>query len=267
MHIAKYHRVFNVALGLETNQMANFGKGKQHKSRYFRKLSMKREKSEQYEKEIVIDMSGKMHQDSSKFCHQTVQSEQFIPINSIESEEDHASLESISGKHSYPDQEVSSIPLPDDSHSNVKYKETEYQKIQRQSADFNRYLRENPHDVNKWIEFVHFQDTALLVKDVETAHANKKAKISHVLLDIKLSVVEKALAKNPASLDLKKLQLLLGAEEWSTSKLGKVCSLSSTIIYFPGLGLRRDPTPPEMGKFNWQNYTMYYYHFSTSDNE
>ena len=231
MHIAKYHRVFNSVLGLGVNQMVTMGKGKQHRdkymSRYFGKENTRKLQSDHDEEEIIIDMSANMPQEHSKFRVQSTHSEQYIPID-LQEEQKHISPESLSasalGMHgpSSSNTKISSVSKPNEVHLEVRRKETEHQKIQRQVTEFNRYLRENPHDVDKWIQFVNFQDKALLVRDKDTTHVKKKERINQVLLDIKLSIIEKALEKNPASLDLKKLQLLLGAEVWSTSKLGKV---------------------------------------------
>ena len=228
MHIAKYHRVFNSVLGLGLNQVVTIGKGKQHRnrhmSRYFGKEDARKLQGD-HDEEIIIDMSPNMPQEHSKFCAPSAHSEQYIAIDLLE-EQKHTSPESLfslgNGGPSSSNAEISLISEPDELYLKVKRNETEHQKIQRQVTEFNRYLRENPHDVDKWIQFVNFQDKALLVRNKDTTHAKKKERINQVLLDIKLSIIEKALEKNPASLVLKKHQLLLGAEVWSTSKLVKV---------------------------------------------
>ena len=228
MHIAKYHRVFNSVLGLGVNQVVTVGKGKQHRDRYMSRYFGKenaRTLQGDHDEEIIIDMSTNMPQEHSKFCAQSVYSEEYIAID-LQEEQKHTSPESLFSLDNYgpssSNTEISSISEPDELYLKVKRNETEHQKIQRQVTEFNRYLRENPHDVDKWIQFVNFQDRALLVRDKDATHAKKRERINQVLLDIKLSIIEKALEKNPASLVLKKLQLLLGAEVWSTSKLLKV---------------------------------------------
>ena len=192
--------------------MVTVGKGKQHRDkympRYFFKENTRKLQSDHDDEEIMIDMSDNRPQEFSKFRVQSTHSEQYIPIDL--QEQNHSSPESLSNKKfglydpSSSSTNISSVSKPNEVRLEMRRKETEHQKIQCQVTEFNRYLRENPHDVDKWIQFVNFQDKALLVRDKDTTHAKKKERINQVLLDIKLSIIEKALERNPASLDLKK---------------------------------------------------------------
>ncbi|MCJ8737249.1 hypothetical protein PDJAM_G00021920 [Pangasius djambal] len=80
--------------------------------------------------------------------------------------------------------------------------------------EFNRKLRENPTDVNMWLEFIQFQD------EVGGSLSGQGAESERALWDRKLSVVERALQLNPGSVELKLHRLRLGRGLWdSTTQL------------------------------------------------
>ena len=216
-HIARYHRVINSVLGLRANQIINLGKEKQkrHKDgfRYYGKENIRKQRSDE---EIVIDMSDIGQTADNKFSVRSVNTEHYISLESQDEQcKNSAQVNSQSQTQGAKKESADVNPA-------VKYKDTDYQKIQRQTAAFNRHLYDNPHDVDEWIKFVKFQEEAMLIKDKDTSHSEKRGRINQVMLDIKLSILEKALEKNPASIELKKEQLLLGAEIWESSKLAKV---------------------------------------------
>ena len=70
---------------------------------------------------------------------------------------------------------------------------------------YNRRLRESPHDIALWLEFIKFQDHVF-----EKLHTqkNKTSKTefmssSKAAIEKKLSIYDKALEANPSSLELK----------------------------------------------------------------
>ncbi|XP_053489260.1 nuclear exosome regulator NRDE2 [Ictalurus furcatus] len=80
--------------------------------------------------------------------------------------------------------------------------------------EFNRKLRENPTDVNMWLEFIQFQD------EVGASLSGQGVESERALWDRKLSVVERALQLNPGSVELKLHRLRLGRGLWdSTTQL------------------------------------------------
>lgn len=97
---------------------------------------------------------------------------------------------------------------------------------QKSRAQYNEYLRKNPHDIKIWIEFVEFQkeDVDLgmrgMFEDTDVAKDGKKSKLM-ALLDIQSAVLEKALEKNPASVELKMKQLEICNDLWEPERLDK----------------------------------------------
>ncbi|KAF5900776.1 protein NRDE2 isoform X1, partial [Clarias magur] len=77
--------------------------------------------------------------------------------------------------------------------------------------EFNRNLRENPIDVNMWLEFIQFQD------EVGSSLLGQGAESERALWDRKLSVVDRALELNPGSVELKLHRLRLGRGLWDTA--------------------------------------------------
>ncbi|XP_013400214.1 protein NRDE2 homolog [Lingula anatina] len=99
--------------------------------------------------------------------------------------------------------------------------ETHEQYIQRRTAEYNKHTRENPGDIKMWLEFVNFQDETVS-KDQElfkpSEHEKRKRRELFVL-EKKISIIEKALKTNPASLELKMKQLELSGLIWEADKL------------------------------------------------
>ncbi|MCI4383036.1 hypothetical protein PGIGA_G00021890 [Pangasianodon gigas] len=86
--------------------------------------------------------------------------------------------------------------------------------LMAQVEEFNRKLRENPTDVNMWLDFIQFQD------EVGGSLSGQGAESERALWDRKLSVVERALQLNPGSVELKLHRLRLGRGLWdSTTQL------------------------------------------------
>ncbi|XP_052106944.1 nuclear exosome regulator NRDE2-like [Mytilus californianus] len=64
-------------------------------------------------------------------------------------------------------------------------------------AEFNRKTRENPKDVDLWLEFVDFQDKVVLEDS-----SNRKVTENNIL-EKKISIIKKAMEANPACIQLK----------------------------------------------------------------
>uniref|UniRef100_A0A9J7XRD6 NRDE-2, necessary for RNA interference, domain containing n=1 Tax=Cyprinus carpio carpio TaxID=630221 RepID=A0A9J7XRD6_CYPCA len=77
--------------------------------------------------------------------------------------------------------------------------------------EFNRKLRENPTDTQLWLDFIHFQ--------VDLLRGNKMS--LRAVLEKKLSIVDRAVEGNPASVDLKLEKLHLCKELWEPATLQK----------------------------------------------
>ena len=74
---------------------------------------------------------------------------------------------------------------------------TEGNILYRTVAEFNRKTRENPHDVDMWIEFVDFQDK-LAHEDISNRQFTESS-----ILDKKISIIQKAIEHNPGNITLK----------------------------------------------------------------
>lgn len=92
---------------------------------------------------------------------------------------------------------------------------TQEQIIHNRTEGFNRYLRDNEHDVNKWLEFISFQDETIS-SDREKVEGKSK---DVVLLDKKLSVCEKALQYNPKSIALLLERMAIITNLWEYEKI------------------------------------------------
>ncbi|XP_072031350.1 nuclear exosome regulator NRDE2-like [Amphiura filiformis] len=94
----------------------------------------------------------------------------------------------------------------------------------KQVTEFNKYLHENPHDIQKWLEFVKFQDTgeALHAASVgEDSEMERKKKKKYFVLEKKQAILEKALKVNPNNIKLQLAELELNRELWSEPELIK----------------------------------------------
>uniref|UniRef100_A0A8C4R166 NRDE-2, necessary for RNA interference, domain containing n=1 Tax=Eptatretus burgeri TaxID=7764 RepID=A0A8C4R166_EPTBU len=95
------------------------------------------------------------------------------------------------------------------------------EKLQSRVEEFNRQLREDPHDVARWLAFIRFQDEAALQGDEASVcdSLEGRTKTRSALLERRLAIVERALEANPSSTELKLSHLEAGAELWATSQL------------------------------------------------
>lgn len=88
--------------------------------------------------------------------------------------------------------------------------ETE-ERLNKKTAEFNRKTREEPHNVDLWLEFLEFQDTILRYPESEGRFKITKAAV----LEKKIAIIKKAMEVNQGNitLKLKYLQLCRGAME------------------------------------------------------
>lgn len=92
----------------------------------------------------------------------------------------------------------------------------EHQELHDRTRQFNSYLNKNTHDVDRWIEFIEFQDELMFVRsDSREARKSKSEPNDVYLAEKKLMVLEKALKANPANVRLMilKLELLKSTKE------------------------------------------------------
>ncbi|XP_034937162.1 nuclear exosome regulator NRDE2 [Chelonus insularis] len=97
---------------------------------------------------------------------------------------------------------------------NQKISEAAEEKIKSKIKEYNEKLAEDPHDIDLWLEYIHFNDRD---NDFETSHDKNTETIKY---QRKLAIVEKALEKNAQSNELIKEKLkymnnLLPADQYS----------------------------------------------------
>ncbi|XP_010151416.1 PREDICTED: protein NRDE2 homolog [Eurypyga helias] len=82
--------------------------------------------------------------------------------------------------------------------------------------EHNKKVRENPRDINAWMEFVSFQDELMRGP---SPYANKgeqeaRRKSLKLILEKKLAILERAIESNPSNVDLKLARLKICTEFW-----------------------------------------------------
>ncbi|XP_035689818.1 nuclear exosome regulator NRDE2-like [Branchiostoma floridae] len=103
-----------------------------------------------------------------------------------------------------------------------KVGETTEENITRLTAEYNRTLRENPHDVQTWLEFVTFQDRAMQhgpVTVYSDSEREKRKKTSLAVMEKKVAILERAIEMNPSHPKLTLQHLKLCREFWDNKKL------------------------------------------------
>ncbi|XP_052009009.1 nuclear exosome regulator NRDE2 [Xyrauchen texanus] len=91
--------------------------------------------------------------------------------------------------------------------------------------EFNRKLRENPTDIQMWLEFVRFQDELAFgsgsFSAAKDSDGDMRKMSLRAVLEKKLSIVDKAVESNPGNVDLKLEKLRLCKELWEPAVLLK----------------------------------------------
>lgn len=94
--------------------------------------------------------------------------------------------------------------------------------LKRRNLEFDRALRDDPTNVDLWIEFVDFQDEVSLSSFIGTATKRALSKAERTSTsEIKLSILDRALAveRNRASEPLLLAYLRAAAEVWDAKKV------------------------------------------------
>nr|XP_015205763.1 PREDICTED: protein NRDE2 homolog [Lepisosteus oculatus] len=92
------------------------------------------------------------------------------------------------------------------------------------AEEYNRRLRENPADVQTWMEFVRFQDELMAgpsAFSMTESDSDKGKRSLRVTVEKKVSILERAIESSPGSVELKLARLELCQELWEPSTLLK----------------------------------------------
>jgi len=87
----------------------------------------------------------------------------------------------------------------------------------KRSAELNKLLADNPHDVNSWLELVRCQNSE--VGSDSLSQGSTPDKVASAVADIKTAILDRALEKNPASVELKLAQLEVCQGRWEVEKM------------------------------------------------
>lgn len=103
--------------------------------------------------------------------------------------------------------------------------DVEEDKMKRRNAEFNQKLKQEPQNVQLWLDFIEFQDSPeaqrLVTSVIPTATQEKQKKSLHrrALLERKISILDKAIEMNPKSVDLITAKMQLASEFWESGAL------------------------------------------------
>lgn len=99
------------------------------------------------------------------------------------------------------------------SQEQIKTRVSREQQLYNETQEFNEFLRKNPHDVDKWLAFVSFQDR------IFDRSMDKNENLTASLIEKKLSILEKAIGANPKSIELLIERLNLVKFVWEGEKV------------------------------------------------
>ncbi|XP_061319771.1 nuclear exosome regulator NRDE2 isoform X1 [Pezoporus flaviventris] len=89
--------------------------------------------------------------------------------------------------------------------------------------EHNKKVRENPGDINAWMEFVSFQDELMGGPGPYASKGEQEVRRKSLkfILEKKLAILERAIESNPSNVDLKLARLKICAEFWEPPALIK----------------------------------------------
>ncbi|KAM6360125.1 nuclear exosome regulator NRDE2 isoform 6-T9 [Alca torda] len=89
--------------------------------------------------------------------------------------------------------------------------------------EHNKKVRENPRDINAWMEFVSFQDELMRGPSPYASKGEQEVrrKSLKLILEKKLAILERAIESNPSNVDLKLARLKICTEFWEPPALIK----------------------------------------------
>ena len=205
-HVANYRRCSLFCVGQSDKQEFAWDDGRNIKS-----LKQKDKKNSRYftsrliSSRDVLSSARILGQNSEKMT-QKEDSEEFIEISDVDMTD--------SGPKDEPSLTVESY-------------------IAQKTAEFNRGLSENPHDIDLWLSFIEFQEKCILwgispegatssgenAQDFNTTSEKRRLRLA--LIDRKIAIFEKALEKNPMDTQLILGHMKLCEEMWEKERITK----------------------------------------------
>jgi len=88
---------------------------------------------------------------------------------------------------------------------------------QKRSTELNKLLSDNPHNIGSWLELVRCQN--LEVRNDSLSQGSTPDKVASAVADIQAAILDRALEKNPTSIELKLAQLEVCHGIWEVEKM------------------------------------------------
>ena len=101
----------------------------------------------------------------------------------------------------------------------------EEDRVKQKNAEYNKKLKQEPQNIQLWLEFIDFQDSPeaqrLVTNAIHTASKEKQLKNLHkrALLERKVSILDKAIEMNPKCVELITTKLQIASEYWEAGNL------------------------------------------------
>ena len=87
----------------------------------------------------------------------------------------------------------------------------------KRSVELNKRLTDNPHDVGSWLELVRCQNSE--VGSDSLSQGSTPDRVASAVADMKAAILDRALEKNPTSVELKLAQLEVCCGRWEVEKM------------------------------------------------
>ena len=89
--------------------------------------------------------------------------------------------------------------------------------VNNRSVELNKLLSDNPNDVGSWLELVRCQNSE--VRSDSLSQGSTPDKLASTVAEIQASILDRALEKNPSSIELKLAQLEVCDGIWDAEKI------------------------------------------------
>jgi hypothetical protein len=208
-HIPRYFHIAHVGLGSGAADIYLKSNKKNKKREFERYFGSKRKKTKTEDNDIPFEEPQYLICDHKESARTKPVLEEFMTLSQIQSD---------SIQH---DEHLKS----DDSQGNVKICSSKNTALHKQEQ-YNRKLRENPNNINLWLEFINFQDEfcpeagELGLYETNRGVAKSK-KLEGVIFRTKEAIFERSLKENPFSPSLKLAQLACVRNYWDSDVLQK----------------------------------------------
>lgn len=229
LHIAKYDRLGSFCIGLGEGQTLSWlarsskasKKQRSREERYFAKENVKELRASEMELCTCTNPLGRVPQNKDSDYYPLEDSQELYKIVDMSKSlnplgvYDSSTCSYLQGKSIEKKADVTAVEQRTVRPSEVS--------SSKKTTVFNKALRENPHDIKLWLEFLKFQETNALLTagSITGSEIDKLRSGTAQIAEKKLAILQKALQSNPASIELKMAQLQLSREIMEPLEIGK----------------------------------------------